>query len=313
MVILSIGQAPDRSWARGTPVHVDQRGRILADRDTQVTSNPRVFLAGEALRGPGSAIQAIADGHRAADIVARFLETGEATKPAADEATPLAAYPEETVARLRKIASLAPEAQPFAPDEPLIDEESAWREGGRCLGCMAGAVIDETRCASCLTCYRVCPLDAVEIGEAMAADPVRCQACGVCASVCPAGAIMLPLMESVAGMEPLSPQAPATGMPATVAMACRHDGHRAVEGERTLYVPCLARLKSVQVLRLFRRGCKTVRLYPCASDACKYGAAWKNIESVVGHVREVLREARPEAQLELCVPEAVAAPAPQER
>jgi len=313
MVILSIGQAPDRSWARGTAIRTDQRGRVLADRDTHLTSHPRVFLAGEALRGPGSAIEAVADGHRAADIVARFLETGEVTKPEADTATPLASYPEETVARLRKIASLAPEAEPFAPDEPLIDEASAWREGGRCLGCLAGAVIDETRCASCLTCYRVCPLDAVEIGEAMAANPVRCQACGVCASVCPAGAIKLPLMESSVGMEPLGPEAPAAGLPESVAMVCLHDGRQTVQGERTIHVPCLARLKSVQVLRLFRGGCHTVRLYPCAPDACKYGAAWKNIESVVGHVREVLREARPEARLELCVPEAEAAPGPQEK
>ncbi|MBM4043001.1 MAG: FAD-binding protein, partial [Planctomycetes bacterium] len=66
MVVLSVGQAPDRSWARGTAIRTDHRGRVVADRDTHQTSHPRVFLAGEALRGPGSAIEAVADGHRVA-------------------------------------------------------------------------------------------------------------------------------------------------------------------------------------------------------------------------------------------------------
>ena len=35
-------------------------------------------------------------------------------------------------------------------------------------------MIDEARCASCLTCFRVCPLQAVQSGETMFADPARC-------------------------------------------------------------------------------------------------------------------------------------------
>jgi len=298
MVILSIGQAPDRSWARGSTIRMDGRGRIVADRETHVTSHPRVYLAGESLRGPGSAIQAVADGHRVADVVARFLETGQVTKPAADEAKPLEPYPAEVVAKLRRLSPATKEAEPFASSEPAIDEASALREAGRCLGCLAGASIDETKCAACLTCWRICPLDAIEIGEAMRADPVRCQACGLCASACPANAIDLSCWRGT-GRDGWQVPAPSPDAEPTLALVCRHrDGVR-IRAGRVVHVPCLARLKPVDVLRAFGKGYGAISLHPCARDDCKYGAAWENIESIVGYVRDILGAARPEARIEV--------------
>ena len=314
MVILSIGQAPDRSWATGAAIRTDHRGRIVADRDTHQASHPRVFLAGEALRGPGSAIQAVADGHRVAEVVTGFLETGTAAKPEADSAVPLEPYPAETVGLLRKMATVAPEPEPFAPAEPLLEESAAWREGSRCLGCLAGAVIDDARCASCLTCFRVCPLHAVEIGQAMTSNPARCQACGLCAAVCPAGAITLSVWDAASGDALVPPPAAAASARGTAAIVCHHDGHQKPQADEVIGVPCLARLKPVDVLRLFRRGHQTVTLHPCPPEACKYGAAWRNIESLAGCVRELLRAAWPEAKLLVSVPLSDAAPAhpPQE-
>jgi len=302
MVILSIGQAPDRSWARGTAVRADERGRIVVDRETHLTSHPRVFLAGEALRGPGSAIQAVADGHRVAEIVARFLELGEVARPAAAEVAPLDPFPEDVLERLRRLATVAAEAEPFAASEPSLDEAAARREGGRCLACLAGAVIDETKCASCLTCFRVCPLDAVEIGEAMRANPARCQACGVCASVCPAGAISLACWDRAAGEWATLPAPASRETGGTVAVVCRHDGGSPAGADEIVAVPCLARLRPVDVLGLFRQGYRTVALHPCAEEQCKYGAAWKNIESVAGCASALVRGAWPEARVEVCLP-----------
>jgi NADPH-dependent glutamate synthase beta subunit-like oxidoreductase/ferredoxin len=308
MVILSIGQAPDRSWARGTSIRTDDRGRILADRETHLTSQPRVFLAGESLRGPGSAIEAVADGHRIAEIVARFLDTGEVVKPESEEAVPLEAFPEDVLAKLRQMSPVATEAEPFAASEPSLDEASARREAGRCLGCLAGAVIDETKCASCLTCFRICPLGAVEIGETMVANPVRCQACGVCASVCPANAISLSFWEPVGEEGPLL-AAPAGSADDAVAVVCHHGNGHDVQASQTLSVPCLARLKPVDVLRLFRRGYRTVWLHPCAEEECKYGSAWENIGSLAGYVRNILRTAWPEARIEVRSPAGAEPPA----
>lgn len=62
---------------------------------------------------------------------------------------------------------------------------------------MAGgvvAVVDEEKCAVCLTCVRACPYDVPVIargGTTAEIDPVKCQGCGSCAAECPARAIQL--------------------------------------------------------------------------------------------------------------------------
>jgi len=308
MVILSIGQAPDRSWARGAAIRTDERGRIVASRDTHATSHPRVFLAGESLRGPGSAIEAIADGHRVAEVVARFLGTGQAVAPALDDVEPLAPFPPDVVERLRTLTPAATEAQPFDEAEPSLAEREAVAEADRCLGCLAGAVIDETKCATCLTCLRVCPLDAIEIREDIVANPARCQACGVCASHCPAGAIEL----SYGGLAPAGEArwaAAQAGAAEPAIVRCRHRTNgQAAEG-RVLTLPCLARLKPIELLRLFRDGARHVELHACAEEDCKYGGAWQSIEAVAGYVRNVLRTVLPEATLTVRLPDEQATPA----
>ena len=53
------------------------------------------------------------------------------------------------------------------------------------------AIVDEERCAACLTCVRVCPYDIPKLNENNRAfiDPASCQGCGTCAGACPAKAI----------------------------------------------------------------------------------------------------------------------------
>ena len=297
MVILSIGQAPDRSWARGTSVSTDGRGRIVADRDTHVTSIPRVFLAGESLRGPGSAIEAVADGHRVAGVVAHFLASGHVVAPEAEQDRPLGPYPSDVLTELRQIQSTAREAEPFAAAEPSLSESDARSEADRCLGCTLGAEIDETQCASCLTCFRVCPLDAIEIAETLVANPERCQACGLCAAICPASAIGVAYWQ-LGDRESLSPRA-VDGEEPTIALVCRHGAERPTAATRIADVPCLARLRPADLLSLFRLGYRAVSLYPCSEEECKYGSVWRNTQSVVDQVRGILNVACPGAQVEL--------------
>ena len=302
MVILSIGQGPDRSWATGTSIGTDERGRILADRETHVTSHPRVFLAGESLRGPGSAIEAVADGHEVAQVVAGFLATGEVVKPPREQARPLEPFPADVAGRLRQMHAVATEPEPFADGEPVMNDDEARREAGRCLGCMTGAVIDEVKCASCLTCLRVCPLEAVEIGETMLANPVRCQACGACATVCPANAIELSYWQSTdLGLEAPGAGVVGQGAEPAVMLLCEHGTDEHPPADQVLRVPCLVRLKPIDLLRLFRQGFKRITLVPCEQEECKYGTAWPNIQSVVEYVREVVADIRPDLRLDLCL------------
>jgi coenzyme F420-reducing hydrogenase delta subunit len=67
-------------------------------------------------------------------------------------------------------------------------------------------------------------------------------------------------------------------------------------------MPCVARLKPAEVLQLFRQGWQTVEFRACSSEQCKYGAAWKNIQTIVDCVRNVLSRVRPEAGIELYLP-----------
>jgi len=55
------------------------------------------------------------------------------------------------------------------------------------------SIIEEEKCASCLTCIRECIFNAPFINEKGKAeiDPAKCQGCGNCASACPANAIQL--------------------------------------------------------------------------------------------------------------------------
>ncbi len=51
--------------------------------------------------------------------------------------------------------------------------------------------VDQTTCAGCLTCVRLCPYDVPAVNEEGVAyiEPASCQGCGVCASACPRKAI----------------------------------------------------------------------------------------------------------------------------
>ncbi|MFO8059434.1 MAG: FAD-dependent oxidoreductase [Bacillota bacterium] len=56
------------------------------------------------------------------------------------------------------------------------------------------AVVDQEKCALCLTCIRSCPAGAISVDRehnAARVSPEACEGCGICASECPAEAIQL--------------------------------------------------------------------------------------------------------------------------
>jgi heterodisulfide reductase subunit A-like polyferredoxin len=55
------------------------------------------------------------------------------------------------------------------------------------------AVVDEAKCAACLSCVRVCPFSVPKVNERGVAEinPVQCQGCGSCTAECPGKAIQL--------------------------------------------------------------------------------------------------------------------------
>ncbi len=68
-VIWCIGQDVDSSWLpEDSGIELKKWGEVIAD-ETQRTSRERVFAGGDAVRGPSSMIDALADGIRAADEI----------------------------------------------------------------------------------------------------------------------------------------------------------------------------------------------------------------------------------------------------
>ncbi|HHY39514.1 MAG TPA: 4Fe-4S binding protein [Clostridia bacterium] len=113
--------------------------------------------------------------------------------------------------------ALASLTETDGPTKPEGDHHEEHREGGpeRDIGAigtsgsvvlfsrdgwqaLVRAVVDEQKCARCLTCVRVCPHRAIKVlpfGEserrAAEVDPAACRGCGTCASACPGRAIRL--------------------------------------------------------------------------------------------------------------------------
>jgi len=78
LVVLSIGQATHASFlaeygAGSAEIQLD-RGRILIDRVTGQTSNPKFFAGGDCTNGGREVVDAVADGKRAGIGIAAWLE-----------------------------------------------------------------------------------------------------------------------------------------------------------------------------------------------------------------------------------------------
>ncbi|HSB34569.1 MAG TPA: FAD-dependent oxidoreductase, partial [Nitrospirota bacterium] len=182
-IIITIGQMSNISFLKGTAVKVDERGRVEWDQKTQMSSAKGVFLSGEVVTGPGSAIAAVANGHRAALAIHLYCqgETIEGKLPA-QEKEKIAQMPPDLVEKIAKeprvkIKHLAPEVRcdTMVHFEIGYDEAEALKEAGRCRGCGGGAVVDKNKCMACLTCMRICPYGAPVVTSHSEIRPEYCQ------------------------------------------------------------------------------------------------------------------------------------------
>lgn len=236
-VILAVGQTSDLSFLQPEDgIEVTRAGTIRVDRDTLATSAPGIFAGGDVAFGPRIAIDAIADGRRAAASVHAYLRGISREEVRTDMETEVVLRPRPGFTRVLDFEGIPRQRPPVLPIqrrvgiteiERCFSEDTARREGSRCLQCWVNTIFREdpelgTECILCGGCADVCPEDCIsflradevevpeeltgelraEWGEAaedllagrgtvLVKDETRCIRCGLCAARCPAGTITM--------------------------------------------------------------------------------------------------------------------------
>ncbi|MDE1162466.1 MAG: NAD(P)-dependent oxidoreductase [Acidobacteriaceae bacterium] len=91
LVVLSIGQGTHTEFLVGDTSKVKlERGRIVVDRASGQTSNPKYFAGGDCTNGGREVVDAVADGKRAGIGMATYLNEGATNAPATFAAKPWA-------------------------------------------------------------------------------------------------------------------------------------------------------------------------------------------------------------------------------
>jgi len=235
-IIFAIGQAGDFGFLEGAgEVEISPRGTIAVDPETKETGVPGLFACGDIADGANLFIHAVASGQDAARSIDRYLKktapaaatTGTFDLPARHE------MPDGYLQRGR-IDPIALDAAGRAESMDVIElpyeEETARRQGERCLKCHINTIFNGELCILCNGCADVCPTsclalvplseialdpglreavkrrygadpfekaeaqgpDAVnELGSAMIKDEERCIRCGFCAMRCPTEAVTM--------------------------------------------------------------------------------------------------------------------------
>ncbi len=74
VVIIAIGQVPDLSYVDGSQLNISQERTFIVDPDTLATNINGIFAAGDAVRMPGTVVESMASGRKAAMSIDRYLQ-----------------------------------------------------------------------------------------------------------------------------------------------------------------------------------------------------------------------------------------------
>jgi NADH-quinone oxidoreductase subunit F len=142
-LIVTIGDEPDIDYISSMGIEVSEKGRLETDPETLTTSRPGVFAGGDVVTGPNTVVDAIADGKKAAAMIACYLR-GEEMRQPSELRRPHAYVPPCGLSRegLSQTSRADPPTLPlelrklrFAEVEMSLSEEDAIREAQRCLRC----------------------------------------------------------------------------------------------------------------------------------------------------------------------------------
>ena len=296
-LITAIGQAPQVS--EDFRLRLGRGSTIQVDPVTLTTNRTGVFAGGDAVTGPATVTQALASGRQAAFRIDDYIQHRYPSVEKESRETLSGELSPKTVEMIRKIERLEPPLLPpeartkeFRPVELIYNWETAVGEARRCLRCGMGAeIMFQDKCATCLTCLRVCPYHVPYLDEwgtiQIPAD--QCQACGICVAECPARAIILRKPHDRRHIDEelehaLKSASGSKSKPLIIGFCCQYGlfgtGTLASlwrEGGAGIWIVpvlCVAKLEEEHILRAFEMGAEGVFIAGCGEQCSRENTAF---------------------------------------
>jgi len=161
-IIGAIGQEPEAGCITEYGLIAGRRGRVTVSEKSMRTSAEDVFAAGDAVSGPATVIEAVAQAHKAVAAIDLYLR-GESLDALPDEEAKPAGgenwreIPDGIEVRPRAVVDRLDHDHGrtgFSEVSLGISEDSAVAEAERCLNCGV--------CSECMECVRACERSAVD-------------------------------------------------------------------------------------------------------------------------------------------------------
>ncbi|MBQ2201289.1 MAG: FAD-dependent oxidoreductase, partial [Clostridia bacterium] len=171
-IVFAIGQAIE--WGKlldGTNVKFHHGNYPVADPFTYQTDDPMIFVGGDVFTGPKFVIDAIGQGHMAAESLARAVSKNSVNQTLGRDRRFFKELDKTDIA----IDEYDHAQRQVPPTDPAIDAKNGFRdpslpfteeqvkiETARCLGCGA-TIVDTGKCIGCGLCTTRCEFDAIHL------------------------------------------------------------------------------------------------------------------------------------------------------
>ncbi|MCI6329551.1 MAG: FAD-dependent oxidoreductase [Erysipelotrichaceae bacterium] len=168
-VIFAVGQTI--VWGdllKGSKVEFGRGNGPIADTLTYQTAEEDIFVGGDVFTGPKFAIDAIAQGHEAAESLHRYVQHGHMTigrnrrQFIQIDTDDIKVESYDNSSRQEAGMDESIDAKSFKDAHKTLTEEQVKTETSRCLGCGV-TIVDVNRCIGCGICTTKCKFDAITL------------------------------------------------------------------------------------------------------------------------------------------------------
>ena len=185
-VLMAIGQLNSFPWIeRDIGIQFNDWEMPDVDKVTFQTSQPHVFVGGDAAWGPENVITAVAHGHQAAISIHKYCEGEDTTVRPAPDFTLISQkmgfhdwlYDAHISDEDRNVVALVDKHKAISDRklevEKGFDLSQGYEEAMRCLNCDVQTVFETDRCIECDACEDICPVDCINFIENEEEDVLR--------------------------------------------------------------------------------------------------------------------------------------------